>query len=145
MADHNFPSPKEVAEILSTEPEYDLSTLTAEEKPIALKLIPLVVGRVRETVRVDLEAKKARELEQHIQSLSAQNAEMMEKEITKLKESNKPPSPEDLSKLLSQEYAEMTVRLVVRDGSGRKERTFVIRELPQSIEMRLFKSIFDLL
>jgi hypothetical protein len=141
---NNFPTPEEVTSILA-EPEYDLSDFTAEEKAVASKVIPIVAAKAFEAARVRAEANKAKEISEYVDNLSIQNTEMIQRELEKIKEANKPPSIEDLNTLLSQEYLEMTVRLSVRGENGRQERVFTIRELPQAVETKLLKSVFDLL
>ena len=71
-------------------------------------------------------------LEQQTESLIA---EEVKKRFDEWQKAQKPPSPEDLQKLLDQEYLEFRVK--VRIGDGEKE--FVIVELPQEIEQKLYR------
>lgn len=54
----------------------------------------------------------------------------------KWKEKQKPPTPEDLQKLLNQEYISFNLKLVTEDG----DREFVIRELPQAVEKKFYRT-----
>lgn len=54
----------------------------------------------------------------------------------KWKEEQKPPTAEEIQKLLSQEYVEFPIKIIGRD---KKERTFVLRELPQKVERKFYR------
>lgn len=48
---------------------------------------------------------------------------------------------EELQKLLTQEYIEFTLKLTVRDTEGNpKEKSFTLRELPQTLEKKFVKN-----
>jgi hypothetical protein len=83
------------------------------------------------------EAKKAKELQAFLDGLRLENAKMVEVELEKLRSQNKPPTQDELEKLLNQEYAEFTIKVTDKTG----DKTFIIRELPQAIEKKLFTSI----
>ena len=57
----------------------------------------------------------------------------------KWKKEQEPPTPEDIQKLLSQEYVEFNISLVTEKG----KREFVIRELPQKIERKFYRQFKD--
>jgi hypothetical protein len=53
----------------------------------------------------------------------------------------KPPTHEEIEKLLNQEYEEFNIPIRLSDGS--KTKAFVIRELPQESEIKFFKIVKD--
>lgn len=61
----------------------------------------------------------------------------------KWKEEQKPPEPQDIQKLLDQEYETFTVPVDYIKFEGEEEKTeriiFTIRELPQAIEKRFYR------
>lgn len=111
----------------------ELDNLTAEEQALATKLIPLIAARAN----VQAEANKRKELEKITGQLIEGNKRDMEARMEQWKKEMTPPSADDISTLLSQEYAEFAFKL--RDGSG--EREFVIRELPLRAELKVLKVI----
>ena len=128
-------SPEQVAEALASETVDELKDLTPEEAVIGAKLLPLLAAKANQKA----EANKAKELVEVVDQLKKDNAAMMEEELRKIREANKPPDATEMTKLLSQEYLEFTVRVFERKTKA--EREFVIRELPQSIELKFVKSI----
>lgn len=134
-----IPTPEQVAAAVGMEPEeaVELSNLTAEEKLIGAKILPAVTARVRAAAQ----AEAAKQLAQQTQELIAQNNRMMQDEVEKLRNSIKPPDPEQLEKLLSQEYGEMEFQIKMRKKN--ETRTFVLREMPQAAEKRFFKMVAD--
>lgn len=63
----------------------------------------------------------------------------LEEYYKKAQEQQKPPSDEDIEKLLNQEYKEFNIRVDYVDGEDTRSEQFVIRELPQASEKRFFK------
>jgi len=70
----------------------------------------------------------------------------LKKYLLKVQEEQKPPEPEDIQKLLDQEYETFTIPVdVVTAGASDAEGdivtkvTFTIRELPQSIEKKFYR------
>jgi hypothetical protein len=133
MPDQTLPTAEEVASALSAPPDDPLQNLTPEEATVAAKLLPALADKANKAA----EAKKAKELEELIKTLSAENIKLRDIELEKLRAANKPPNPQELEKLLSQEYLEFTLRIPTEDGVS----DFVIRELPQAAETRLFNTI----
>lgn len=111
--------------------DYSALLTTEEERAVAARILPALARRANELA----EARKAKELEREVNLLRDQNRELIEKEIDRMREETKPPSPEELEKLLSQEYLRFTVRLAV-NGT---DKEFVIREMPQAAEMRFVR------
>jgi hypothetical protein len=133
MADQTLPTPEEVALALAPPEDDPLSKLTKEEAEIVAKILPLLADKANKAAEV----KKAKELQSTIEALTQENIKMRDQELQKIRDSNKPPDPKELEKLLTQEYLEFAVKLPTGDGV----REFVITELPQSAETRLFNTI----
>jgi hypothetical protein len=130
-----FPTPEAVTAALSEESTVDKLFTTDEERRIATKLLPVVTSQVQQRLEVDA----ARKLQATVDELKTENEKLIRGELEKIREANRPPNPEELQKLLSQEYSEFTVR--IRERGRDVERTFTIRELPQTTELKLVKSI----
>jgi hypothetical protein len=109
-----------------------LKNLTPEEVAIAQKILPAITVRANELAQ----ANYTRSLEQTITSLKAENEKIIQAEIQKFRDGNKPLEPKDIQALLTQEYAEFSVKLSDRTG---KAKDFVIRELPQAVELKMMK------
>ena len=96
--------------------------------------------KLRQEFEAKFEVWKAKELADY----KAQESEKIQEEVKKLFEKwqseQKPPSLEEIKTLLEQEYAEVTIKIPVYDDNDeRKTETFIIRELPQSVERRFYK------
>lgn len=61
--------------------------------------------------------------------------------VKEYQEKQKPLTAEDIQKMLDQEYAEVTVPLMVNaeNQDMPQKRTFVIRELPQAVEKQFYR------
>lgn len=57
----------------------------------------------------------------------------------KWKKDQEPPTPEDIQKMLSQEYIEFQLPVMV----GTEKRIFVVRELPQKVERKFYRQFKD--
>lgn len=112
----------------------------------------IIDSRVVETQVVDIEVErrkmeaefqgrfevwKAKDLAQLKIDQQEEIQDAIKKLYTKWESEQKPPTEEDLRKLLSQEYAEITVKLHLYQSNQVEE--FTIRELPQSIERKFYK------
>jgi hypothetical protein len=130
------PTAEQIADALADpETPEELAVLaTPEEKAIGAKLLPVLAKKIRAEAQADA----AKELASKMQELIANNQRMMTDEVAKLRAAVKPPDPADIEKLLSQDYGEMTVHVNGRKGGS---KTFVLRELPQACEKRLFNII----
>lgn len=125
----------DVKQALESEPD-ELSNLTEEERKVAAKILPIVAGKANATA----EARKAKDLEKLQLELTAQNKKLITEYLEDLKKQNTPPTIDELEKLVNQEYIEFTVKIRERSGQG-GEKIFTIRELPQAVELKLFKSV----
>lgn len=136
MAITDIPT-RESIEAALADPEAEspeLSVLTPEERIIGAKILPGLANKIR----AKAEADAAKSLADKVQELAAQNSRMMKDEVEKLRSSIQPPDPKQLEQLLSQEYATMDVPVFNR----KSEKTlFVLRELPQAAEKRMFDMI----
>jgi hypothetical protein len=135
MDEEKIPTPEAVAEALA--PEEELTEIkmfdTPEEQAVAKRLLPIVA----EKIRVVLEADYAKRLKETVEALKDSNTKMITTEIEKIRAENGPPNPEQLGKLLSQEYQEFEVNLTAEG----KARHFVIKELPQFAEMQFLRTL----
>jgi hypothetical protein len=72
-------------------------------------------------------------------------ADGLKKYLLKVQEEQKPPEPEDIQKLLDQEYETFTIPVDVvsagtdEEGDIVRKVTYTIRELPQSIEKKFYR------
>lgn len=136
MEDNLIPTNQEVNDALTgVEEMEELRDATPEEKQMALKVIPYLSKRAHAMA----EAGYARKIEDTVNILKIENAKIMEAELEKLRKANKPLDPKEIEKLLSQEYAEYTVKVFER--KGKTERMFTIRELPQRTELAFLRII----
>jgi hypothetical protein len=96
-------------------------------------------------IRAELEAEYTSRLEVEINKISArlqqENVKIVTEAIERYKKELAPPTQEDMQKLLTQEYVEFTVELK-HNGQLRK---FVIAELSQKVEKKIYKKIKDVL
>jgi hypothetical protein len=93
-------------------------------------------------IRSTYEAKFVRDIGIFREKMRLENDQALQKVIEEFKASQKPPSEEDVRKLLSQEYLTFEVVLPWEDEtetSTAQTRTFVIRELPQSVEKKFYR------
>jgi hypothetical protein len=132
----NVPTSEEVDEALMKQTDVEeLQILgTPEERMIAGKIIPIIVRKANATA----EAAHAKRLQATVEELKAQNAKAIETQLKAIRDANKPPTPEELEKLLSQEYATFQIEVVQRKG---QKRQFTIRELPQATEIKFMRVI----
>jgi len=72
-------------------------------------------------------------------------AEELQKLQTKIQEEQKPLTKEAIQTLVDQEYAEIAIKLpITSDTDGSLQyQTFVVRELPQSIERKFYRQFKD--
>lgn len=65
--------------------------------------------------------------------------------IDKIKEEQKPPTPEDIQKLLNQDYETFSVRIMISNEEDEEPKTelFTLRELPQAAEIKFYKQFKD--
>jgi hypothetical protein len=132
----NAPTSEEVNEALMNQEDVEeLQILkTPEERRIASILIPIILRKANMTAEVAY----AKQLQVTVEDLKAQNAKAIENQLKVIRDANKPPTPEELEKLLSQEYATFTIEVIQRKG---QKKQFTIRELPQATEMKFMRVI----
>ena len=89
-------------------------------------------------------------LEEAIKTTSAQlreeNDKVVREHLERYRQEMAPPKPEDMQKLLDQEYVEFKVSLRVPTNDDTsttkwKERTFTLYELPQKLERQVLKKL----
>lgn len=126
-----LPSDEVIQAALAPEEPDELADLSEEEKAVAAKILPKVTKKILFQVRQELEAKKAQELQQALDILKTEN----QKALDEFYKANKPLEPQEIEKLLSEEYLEFKVKLATNGNN----QEFVIRELTQAAEMRFLK------
>lgn len=98
-------------------------------------------------LRQRLEEEYATRLQSEIQTIShkmqEENKRIVQEAIERMKKELTPPGPEDIQKLVTQEYVEYTidVKYSSKSGNGTMEKHFVIRELPYAIEKKMYDRI----
>lgn len=115
----------------------DLATFSDEERPIALKLRATMLPRLAELANRQAEANKARELKDMFAKIVEDNEKILKEKIEEYRKALTPPTPDELNKILSQEYIEF--KLEIRAAGQTRE--FVIRELPLDAETKILKAI----
>jgi hypothetical protein len=101
-------------------------------------------------IRASLEVEYQKRLEDQVveisKQLTEQNKKTVQEALDGFRKELVPPTNEEVKKLLDQEYAEVSfeIRAGTKDGVPVK-RTFVIRELPQAVERRMYKKIKEIL
>lgn len=127
-------TPEKVQEIFSDDSAdvLEQDSYTPEELAVAKRLMPALVDKIGRESRKAADASAAKELEKQITAIQAENKQAVNLMMEDWKKKNTPPTPEELSTLLSQEYIEFPVKLFLEG----KTKDFVIRELPQAAEKR---------
>lgn len=106
---------------------------------------------IEKRIRVELEAEYNTRLDSAVNKISQQmqqeNKRVVEEALERYRKEMAPPSTEDVQKLLSQEYVEfkMEVHIPQSADSPAHIKEFVIQELPQKIERKIFKRVKDIL
>lgn len=102
-------------------------------------------AKIRLQVEQENQEKIKHQVEEQVREISTkmqeENKQLVSDAIERIRKQMAPPSQDDIQKLLEQEYEEFTVELKV----GGAQRKFVIRELPQAIEKKIFKTIKDVM
>lgn len=109
----------------------DIAFETEEERQIAAKLIPIIAAKSNALA----EANKARELTRLIDEIKAENSKVINEKIEEFRKQATPPSPDELQKLLDQEYVTVTLKLPSEAPGAMAEYT--LQELPVAAERRL--------
>lgn len=116
------------------------SDKAALEKQIRIE----VRAEERKILEDRFEAWKAKELaklqEDQVKAIQDELAKLHQK----IQDEQKPLSKEDIQQLVDQEYAEITIKIPVETDEGKPEvETFVLRELPQSVERKFYRQFRD--
>jgi len=115
----------------------------AEEDVLQVDTPEVAETALRETLQKEYDTRLEEQVKEVTQKLTEQNKQMLEETIEKIRKEMAPPSTEDVQKLLEQEYVEFEIDIKVH---GKKEsRKFVIRELPNKIEKKIYKRIKDIM
>jgi uncharacterized membrane protein YheB (UPF0754 family) len=101
----------------------------------------LVVVSEDPTIQARFEATLAREMNAYRVELASANTKMIQEELERIRKDYGPPKPEEIQKLLDQEYLTFVVKLPWPGQTTKRE--FTIQELPQSIEKQFYKQIKD--
>lgn len=96
--------------------------------------------QIRAEVETEYQEKFKKEVEDFKTVLSTQNRQAIEKTIADFRKQMEPPKPEDIQKLLEQEYIEFKISIPGKT-KGSDKRLLTIRELPQLIEKKFYKRI----
>lgn len=94
-----------------------------------------LIEEITQKVRQEYDAIYTKRIAEETVRMNEENRAMFQAAVDEWREEQKPPTREDISLLLSQEYEELTVKLSVTGGV----REFMIRELPQSVERKFFR------
>lgn len=129
--DRTLPTQAEVDAILAVDvDEEELEKLFQDEnnRKIAVQLFPMLSRKFKKAA----DAEAAKKLQELSSQLMDENKKALQTEIDKMRKANQALTPEELQKLLSQEYLEFTIPV-----RGRPD--FVVTELPIRDEQRLLK------
>lgn len=131
-----LPTPEQVDAALTEDTPEELKIFeNDEEKKIGMRLMPALHKQAMEHA----EAVKAKELNRIVEELRLSNANNIQAELDKMRKANTPLTPEELAKLVNQEYIEYTV--TVSMGKNKQQRNFVIGELAAAAEKKLITAI----
>lgn len=120
-------------ETQSVPTDLELAFTDPKEREIAARLLP----KLADSANRQAEANKAKELKRTVDELVAQNKDTITAHLEKLTKSATPPTQEELTRLVSQEYADVDIKL----RAGGIDKSFTIRELPMDIEKRVIKAL----
>lgn len=131
-----LPTPEETNAILAVPDHEDvLAQLTEEEKPLATKLIYLLAPKLQADAETKATAKHAAQMSEELAHLVEVSRKTIAEEKEAFIKSQTPLTPEELEKLINQEYFESTIVL------GREKIEYVIRELPVRVEQKFIKAL----
>ncbi len=107
------------------------------------EILPEVEKQVREKLEPEYAAKLDKQMQEYGEKLQEQNKKVIDEAINDLRKKMEPPNPEDLQKLLDQEYLSFKIKVASSRDGKEAERQFVIRELPQLVEKKFYAKIKD--
>lgn len=93
--------------------------------------------KIREEVRAELQVEFDVEFDKQTKALREENEKTIRLALEEFRKEQEPPTPEQISQLLSEEYLEFKIKL-----PGREE-DFTIRELSISVEKKFYKLVKD--
>lgn len=99
--------------------------------------------QLRQEYEAKYEIWKAKDLAELKEKQEQEIQNEVRKLFAKWQEEQKPPSLDEIKLLLEQEYAEIPITIPVRTDGAVAKRTFVLRELPQSVERKFYRQFKD--
>ena len=142
MSEERKEAANEITEALGQESDLLSSTInelfaTDEEREMAARIGAKVLPMLAAQANTQAEKNKAAELKKVIDQLIEDNKSLLNAKIEEFRKAATPPSPDEIQKVLDQEYLEFNVHL--RNGTG--DKTFSIRELSMAAETKLLKVV----
>lgn len=117
-------------------PEMEVKEVTPELEALEVKL--------RERLEVEYQKSLEVKIKEISDKMTEENKKLVQDAIEKFRKDMLPPGPEDIKKLLEQEYAEFTIEIPIGRGNSRTKKTFTICELPQAVEKKMFKKVKEI-
>lgn len=100
---------------------------------------------LEEKIRTELQTEYQNRLESQVkeisQKMSEENQKVVAEAIERFRKEMTPPGQQDIKALVEQEYVEVEFEIQIGHKAGGGKRKFVIRELPQSVERKMFKKV----
>jgi hypothetical protein len=97
-------------------------------------------AKLRAQFEVDYQKRLEAQIVEISKQMTAENQKIVQEAIERFRKEMLPPNEQDIKKLVDQEYMEVTFE-IPSGRKGKEKKTFVIRELPQSVERRMFKKV----
>jgi hypothetical protein len=107
-----------------------------------------IENRLRVSLQKEYDTRLEVELQKIQNQLQKENEKVVKEALERYRKEMLPPTEQDVQKLLEQEYVEfkMEIRVPQKDGEEKYiSKTFVIQELPQKVEKKIFKKIREVL
>lgn len=138
--EEKLPSLEETEAALLQEPDELEVFDNPEEKAIAIKLVngPWY-KKILERAEEKATARHSKLLDEQVTKLVEDNKTMIQATLDEIRKANEPLKPEELTKLINQEYLEFT--FTMQRNGVRAAREFTIRELPVKMENRIIKTL----
>lgn len=115
-------------------------------KDIPEKAIVALTNSIRSRLEIDYEKKfqvwKTKEFATFAEKQDEALTKAVQDYIKDLEEKRRPPTDEEIEKLLNQEYKEFSLK-VKPVNNGDEEKEFIIRELPMDAEQQFFRQFRD--
>jgi len=119
-------------------------TAVAEQTPEELELAREL--ELRETLQKEYDLRFETEINKISAQIRQENEKVVKDAIERYRKELAPPTEEDMQKLLTQEYVEFKVDVKTKDAKGETViKNFVISELSQKVEKKIYKKIKDIL